>query len=128
MLAPRERSQTAIAGVPTAARANQGAASISVKVSLTSVRHTKLDHSGFSPARIGPTIAHFARVVIPAAAAPAASITMPESNSVHQGPTADQSHAKTQSTTTPSRQETSTGTKRHSSHRVRAIFSPVPGL
>ena len=39
--------------MPAAARANHGAATISVKVSDTSVRQTKLDQSGCSPARIG---------------------------------------------------------------------------
>ena len=77
MRAPSVRSHTASAGVPAAARANHGAATISTNVSDTSVRHTKLDHSGCSPARIRPTNAHFAIVETSAATAPAASITMP---------------------------------------------------
>jgi non-ribosomal peptide synthetase-like protein len=42
------------------------------------VRHTKLDHSGCSPARIGPTISRFAIGVMAAANAPAACSTTPD--------------------------------------------------
>ena len=72
--------------MPAALRANQGAATISVKVSETSVRHTKLDHSGCSPARIGPTMSHLAATDTPAASAPAASMTNPESRRVAERP------------------------------------------
>ena len=75
------RSHTARAGVPAAAWANHGAATISTNVSDTSVRQTKLDQSGCSPALMRPTKAHFAIVDTSAATAPAASITMPLSSS-----------------------------------------------
>ena len=48
------RSHTASAGVPAAACANHGAATISMNVSDTSVRQTKLDQSGCSPALMRP--------------------------------------------------------------------------
>ncbi len=61
------RSHTASAGVPAAARANHGAATISTNVSDTSVRQTKLDQSGCSPALMRPTNAHLAIVETSAA-------------------------------------------------------------
>jgi hypothetical protein len=75
-----------ITGVPLAARANHGAATVSTNVSATSLRHTNEDHSGNSPALIRPTTSHFAATVIPPAIAPAASNTSPPQSAAHQMP------------------------------------------
>ncbi len=62
MRAPRLRSHAASAGVPVACSANHGRATVSTKVSCTSLRHTNDDQSGCSRASIRPTNTHFASV------------------------------------------------------------------
>ena len=60
-LAPEASAATATSdGVPAAALANHGAATISTNVSTTSLRQTNELHSGCSPARIRPTTTHLA--------------------------------------------------------------------
>ena len=63
---PAPRSHRFITGVPLAARANHGAATVSTKVSATSLRQTNDDHSGCSPAGIRPTTSHFAATAMTA--------------------------------------------------------------
>ena len=113
--------------MPTVALANHGPATISVKVSDTSVRQTKLDHSGCSPARIGPTSTHFTAVVTSAATSPAASITTPETTAVHPTPTPSTRPAKASRTPSPIAQVVSTASSRHASHTARATRSPSVG-
>ena len=84
MDAPNPRSHRFITGVPLAARANQGAATVSTKVSDTSLRHTNDDHNGCSMARIRPTISHFAITAVAPATAPAINNTTPPANAVHR--------------------------------------------
>ena len=76
-------------GVPAAAFANHGAATSSTKLSTTSLRQTNELHSGYSTARVRPTISHLATVAMPPATAPAARITAPDSSSVSHGPSHD---------------------------------------
>ena len=75
-----------IAGVPVAVHANHGPATISTKVSTTSLRQTKGLQSGCSTARMGPTTTHLAAVVIAAAKAPTTARTTPERAAACQSP------------------------------------------
>ena len=108
-----------MAGVPAAARANQGAARYSVKVSATSLRQMKPDQSGCSPAAMRPTNTFFASTVTAAATAPAASSTSPPARAVsHQPGTA--SRASAPPTARCSTVCSHTGIERSSSQPVRA--------
>ena len=77
ILAPNARNHRFITGVPLAARANHGAATVSTKVSDTSLRQTKDDHSVCSLTRMRPTTSHFAITAEAPATAPAISSTTP---------------------------------------------------
>src|SRR5882757_229353 len=82
--APSARSHRFITGVPLAALANHGAATVSTNVSDTSLRHTNDDHRGCSTARMRPTHSHFATTAMPPATAPVTSSTTPPANAVHR--------------------------------------------
>ena len=83
-MAPSARSHRFITGVPLAALANHGAATVSTNVSDTSLRHTNDDHSGCSTARMRPTHSHFATTAMPPATAPVTSSTAPPANAAQR--------------------------------------------
>jgi len=110
-------------GVPLAALANQGPATVSTKVSETSLRHTNDDHSGNSPARIRPTRSHFAATAAPAATPPAASSTSPPHSAALQMPKIRASACSMPSTASPIAAVTITGSTRNASTTDRIAFN-----
>ena len=114
--------------MPVADCANQGAATISTKVSATSVRQTNDDQSGCSPTRMRPTTVHFAAVLTAAATTPAPSITIPLSSTVVITPNVAMSAARANRTPRPIPHDTMTGTRRSSSHSARATRRRNDGL
>ena len=113
--------------MPLAARANHGPATVSTKVSDTSLRHTNDDHSGCSTAWIRPTTSHFAITAMPPATAPATSSTTPPTRAAHTKPNAPASACSANSTATPIANVTITGTSRHVSTTPRMILSRGDG-
>ena len=123
IVAPRPRNHRFITGVPLAARANHGAATVSTNVSATSWRHTNDDHNGCSMAVIRPTTSHFAITAIAPATAPATSSTTPEASAVHKWPNRITSACSAKSTATPIENDTRTGISRQVSTPARISFS-----
>src|SRR6478735_5849092 len=80
MRAPSVRNHRLSTDVPDAALANHGAATISTKVSITSLRQTNELHSAYWVTRVRPTNSHFATAATPPATAPTASNASPPSS------------------------------------------------
>ena len=118
----------ASAGVPEAFSANQGRATISTKLSETSLRQINDDQSGCSDASIRPTSIHLTTVVTPAATAPPKSITTPESAIAAPRPSLSHSRLSSASTRRAIQALVMPATMRSSSHSDRAIFSRSGGL
>src|SRR6516165_9608774 len=125
--APRVRSQKFSTAVPDAALANHGAATISTKVSTTSLRHTNGLHSGYSVTLVLPTSAHFATVAAPPATAPAASRTSPLSAPATTNEIRSAMTSSVSSTPTPIAAVHMVGMIRHASTAPRATLSRVGG-
>src|SRR5437870_1267292 len=126
-LAPSDRSHTFKTGVPVAARANHGAATISTKVSTTSLRQTNELHSGYSTARVRPTSTHLAALVTAPATAPATNSTMPDSSAATPQLTRLISASYPSRAPTPIATVNIVGTSRQASTSARAALSLAGG-
>ena len=119
-------------GVPVTARANQGAATTSTKVSASSLRHTKELHSGWLPGPSRPTSSHFASTVTAAASSPAThsagqTVATPGRSQSAPAPTSSRTASASRQTAACRATPTTTGTSRAASHAARATRSRVGG-
>ena len=127
ILAPNARSHTFITGVPLAARANHGAATVSTKVSDTSFRQMNDDHSACSPTLILPTTSHFATTAQTPATAPATSSTTPPPSAARPYPPRRTSICRPASVAAPMANVTITGSSRQVSTAARMSFRRIGG-